>query len=249
MSSDNEFFNRCARTPRRLHLGYEDHSGERNREHTSQAPPTSRALKGELPGTPKSLGFDFPKCDNVKQKTGAQKPKFNRPKKENKMKNKKVLVSAMITLLLLSVLASTALAAPPTAASGTLTYTSSTFNSIRSAGGNTIIDLSATVSYTGTFNGTSTLHGTLILHPNGTANFHDVETFTGTVNGVPGIVTFNLNGSSDAASVVSATDVIVGASGDLAGLRGVLTEAAVVLDPAVGPVGTYSGQIDLGANS
>jgi hypothetical protein len=64
-------------------------------------------------GTPKSLGFDFPKCDNVKQKTGAQKRKFTRPKKENKMKNKKVLVSTMIPLLLLSVLASTALAAPP----------------------------------------------------------------------------------------------------------------------------------------
>src|SRR6266513_4508381 len=138
---------------------------------------------------------------------------------------------------------------PSISASGTFTYTSSTFNSIRSAGGNTIIDLSATVAYTGTFTGTSTLHGTLILHPNGTANFHDVETFTGTVNGVPGTVTFNLNGSADAAAVVSATDVILDASGALAGLHGVLTEAAVVLDPAVGPVGTYSGQIELGHTS
>jgi len=43
-------------------------------------------------------------------------------------------------------------------------------DSIRVAGGNPIIDLSATVAYTGTFNGTSTLHGTLIFHPNGTAN-------------------------------------------------------------------------------
>ncbi len=158
------------------------------------------------------------------------------------MKNKKVLVSTMITLLLLSVLASTAFAAPPTAASGTLTYTSSTFNSIRSAGGNTIIDLSATVSYTGTFTA-STLHGTLIFHPDGTANFHDVETFTGTVNGVPGTVTFDLNGSADPALVVSATDVIVSGTGELAHLHGVLSEAAVVLDKAVGPVGTYTGQI------
>ena len=159
------------------------------------------------------------------------------------MKNKKVLVSTMIPLLLLSVLASTALAAPPTAASGTLTYISSTFNSIWSAGGNTIIDLSATVSYTGTFTGTSTVHGTLIFHPDGTANFHDVETFTGTVNGVPGTVTFNLNGSADPALVVSATDVIVSGTGELAHLHGVLSVAAVVLDKAVGPVGTYTGQI------
>ena len=159
------------------------------------------------------------------------------------------LLLVAVVVLLGAVAASGAAASPPISASGTLTYQSATFNSIRSAGGNTIIDLSATVAYTGTFSGTSTLHGTLILHPNGTANFHDVETFTGTVNGVPGTVTFNLNGSSDAANVVSATDVILGASGDLAGLHGVLTEAAVVLNPAVGPVGTYSGQIELGANS
>ena len=106
-----------------------------------------------------------------------------------------------------------------------------------------MIDLSAAVSYTGTFNGTSTLHGSLIFHPNGTANFHDVETFSGTVNGVPGTVTFDLNGSSDPALVVSATAVIVNATGELAHLHGVLSEAAVVLDKAVGPVGTYTGKI------
>jgi hypothetical protein len=88
--------------------------------------------------------------------------------------------------VLAAIAASSAAASPPISASGTLTYQSATFNSIRSAGGNTIIDLSATVAYTGTFNGTSTLHGTLILHPNGTANFHDIETFTGTVNGYLG---------------------------------------------------------------
>jgi Protein of unknown function (DUF3224) len=159
------------------------------------------------------------------------------------------LLLIVVAVLLAAVAASSAAASPPISASGTLTYQSGTFNSIRSAGGNTIIDLSANVAYTGTFNGTSTLHGTLIFHPDGTANFHDVETFTGTVNGVPGTVMLNLNGSSDAANVVSATDVIVGASGDLAGLHGVLTEAAVVLDPAVGPVGTYSGQIEFSGNS
>ena len=161
-----------------------------------------------------------------------------------------ILARPQFRLLLVTLVAVLALggvtsasASAPTSASGTLTYTSSTFNSIRLAGGNTIIDLSAAVSYTGTFNGTSTLHGSLIFHPNGTANFHDVETFTGTVNGVPGSVTFNLNGSSDAALVVSATDVIVSATGELANLHGVLSEAAVVLDKAVGPVGTYTGQI------
>ena len=67
-----------------------------------------------------------------------------------------------------------AAAAPLTSVSGTFTTTSATFNSTRSADGNTIVDLSATLAYTGTFNGTSTLHGHLIFHPNGSANFRDV---------------------------------------------------------------------------
>jgi hypothetical protein len=156
-------------------------------------------------------------------------------------------VAAVASLAMVA--ASSAAASPPIAASGTLTYTSSTFNSSRAAGGNLIFDLSATVSYTGTLSGTSTLHGTLIFHPDGTANFSDIETFTGTVNGVPGTVTFNLNGHADPALNVSATDVVVDASGQLAGLHGVLSETAVVLDPLVGPVGTYGGQIELRGNS
>ncbi len=135
--------------------------------------------------------------------------------------------------------------AAPLQASGTLTYTSSTFNSVRTAGGNTIIDLSATVAYTGTLTGTSTLHGQLIFHPNGRANFHDVETFTGTVNGVPGTVTFNLKGSSDPGLNVKASATVVDATGELAGLHGVLFESAEVLDTAVGPVGTYTGKLNL----
>jgi hypothetical protein len=138
-----------------------------------------------------------------------------------------------------------AAAAPLTSASGTFTTTSATATSARSADGNTIIDLSATLSYTGTFNGTSTLHGILIFHPNGSANFHDVEIFTGTVNGVSGTVTFNLNGSNDASLAVHATDTIVDATGDLAGIHGVLHTVQTVLLP-VGPVGTYTGQIQVG---
>src|ERR687886_2921116 len=145
--------------------------------------------------------------------------------------------------LLAAVAASGASASPPVAAGGTFTYTSSTFNSIRDAGGNVIIDLSATVSYTGTLTGTSTLHGTLIIHANGSANFHDVETFTGTVNGVSGTVIFNLAGrNGPGLTNFRATDTIISASGGLAGLHGVLNWEDVTLGPG-GPVGTYSGQL------
>ena len=145
--------------------------------------------------------------------------------------------------LLAAVAAVGASASPPVAASGAFTYTSSTFNSIREAGGNVIIDLSATVSYTGTLTGTSTLHGRLILHANGSANFHDVETFTGTVNGVSGTVTFNLTGRNGPGFTnFHATDTIISASGGLAGLHGVLNWEGVTLGPD-GPVGTYSGEL------
>ena len=145
--------------------------------------------------------------------------------------------------LLAAVAAGGASASPPVAASGTFTYTSSTFNSIREAGGNVIIDLSATVSYTGTLTGTSTLHGRLILHANGSANFHDVETFTGTVNGVSGTVTFDLTGRNGPGFTnFHATDTIISASGGLAGLHGVLNWEGVTLGPD-GPVGTYSGEL------
>ncbi len=155
-----------------------------------------------------------------------------------------VLFAALATVALVA--AQGAVASPSTAASGTFTYTSSTFNSIRSAGGNIIIDLSATVSYTGTFSGTSTVEGTLIIHADGSANFHDVEVFTGTVNRVPGTVTFSLSGRNDAAIDLKATNAIVSATGELAGLHGVLSMVGSVQIPT-GPFGTYSGQILFGS--
>ena len=146
-------------------------------------------------------------------------------------------------VVVLGVCASTSAAAsPPTEATGTITNTSATFNSVRVAGSNLVFDLSATASYTGTFTGTSTLRGRLIVHADGSANFHDIETFTGTVNGVPGTVTFNLTGSNDAAFAVQETRTIIGATGELTGLQGVLHEVGTVVIPD-GPVTTYTGKV------
>jgi hypothetical protein len=147
-------------------------------------------------------------------------------------------------LLLASLGATAADAAPPTQATGTVANTSANFDSVRVAGSNLIIELSATATYTGTFTGTSTIHGILIVHADGSANFHDVETFTGSVNGVPGTVTLRLNGSNDASLAVHATRTIIGATGELAGLHGVLHEIGTVVLPN-GPSSTYEGQIGL----
>ena len=146
-----------------------------------------------------------------------------------------------------------AAASPPTMASGTFTTTSATMSNARQVGDNTIMDLTATVSYTGTFTGTSTLHGILIFHSGGTgvqfppwrANAHDVATFTGTVNGVPGTVTYTLDGGNDPTGAYKATDAIGSATGDLAGLHGVLHEVGTV--GPNGPAGTYTGQIQFGS--
>jgi hypothetical protein len=132
-------------------------------------------------------------------------------------------------------------AAPPTTASGTVGNTWAVFNSVRPAGQNLIVDLTATAAYTGTFEGTSVINGILIIHADGSASFHDVEVFTGTVNGVPGTVTFKLNGSNDAAGAVHATATIISAGGELAGLHGVLHETQTITP--FGPVGTYTGNL------
>src|SRR6266516_3707681 len=68
-------------------------------------------------------------------------------------------------------------------------------------------------AYTGSLVGTSTINGTLILHADGSASYHDTEVFTGTVNGVAGTLTFNLNGVNDSELAVHATATIVGATG------------------------------------
>ena len=133
-------------------------------------------------------------------------------------------------------------ASPPATLSGSYVYTDSWFESFRSAGGNAIIELNATVEYKGTFTGTSTVHGVLIAHADGSANFRDVEVFTGTVNGVPGTVTLNLAGSNDSALTVKVTSTILSATGALAGLHGTLNLAGSVRIPQ-GPYGTYSGKI------
>ncbi|MEO8286577.1 MAG: DUF3224 domain-containing protein [Chloroflexota bacterium] len=151
------------------------------------------------------------------------------------------LALAAITALITLVGASGASASPPSLVSGTFTYTSSTFNSVRFAGGNMIVDLSAEAIYTGNLEGTSTLNGTLIFHQDGSANFHDVEVFTGTVNGVSGTLTFNLTGGGPD-GLFRGMETIVSGTGGLAGLHGTLDEVGIVVMPT-GPQGTYTGQL------
>jgi Protein of unknown function (DUF3224) len=133
-------------------------------------------------------------------------------------------------------------AAPSMTASGTFTTASVvTFDLVRSADGNEFFDVTGTTAWTGTFSGTSTEKGTVVFYSNGSDAFRAVSTFTGTVNGVSGTVTFELTGRNGPDLSLRATAAITNATGGLTGLHGVVTWQGTVGPD--GPLGTYSGQI------
>ena len=154
----------------------------------------------------------------------------------------RTILVALAALLAVAVAAATGAGAAPPAAHGIFTTTSAVFNNVRMVGTDTFIDLTSTVAYTGTFSGTSTVRGNLIIHADGSANFYDIETFTGTVNGVSGIVTFYLAGSGPAGDY-QGTAVIVDGTGALATLRGELHQVGTVADKDQGPFGTDTGPV------
>ena len=75
----------------------------------------------------------------------------------------RILLMSLVALIALSGVTAVA-AGQPTQASGEFITTSVTFNSSREVGNMTIFNLTATVTYTGTFSGTSVVRGDL-QHP------------------------------------------------------------------------------------
>lgn len=131
---------------------------------------------------------------------------------------------------------------PRIEASGNFFTTSTTIHSVTEDKFNETIDLSSSITYTGTLEGTSTLHGTLTVRRDGSADFQGVETFTGLVNGVPGTLTFELEGNTDLYQEMQLINTIIGGTGELASLQGELLKVGMVKDN--GPAGTYTGQIN-----
>jgi hypothetical protein len=81
----------------------------------------------------------------------------------------------------------------------------------------------------------------LVAHPNDAGNFHGVETFTGTVNGAAGTLTFNVASRHAPSGLSRGKAVIRQATGGLAGLHGVLFQDGTT--GPLGPIGSYSGRI------
>jgi hypothetical protein len=152
-----------------------------------------------------------------------------------------------LLLTLTAVLATSAItaahASSPTEASGTGSVTSCTFTNPQTVGTNTIVDLACVGIFTGTLSGTSVSQGTLMLNANGAARSDVVETFTGSVNGIAGTLTINNSAESNPASAVHGTDILVGGTGGLTNVRGVLHEVGNTVGL---PIATYTGEIQLG---
>ena len=156
---------------------------------------------------------------------------------------KKLFVSTAMALLLVTLIAGIGLAALPRAeARGTFITTSTTIQNAMDDKFNTIIELSSTVLYTGTLQGTSTLQGTLTVRRDGSATFRGIETFTGLVDGIPGTLTFKLEGSSDLYQAIQIKNIITNGTGGLSNLQGQISKVGIIKDN--GPVGTYAGQIN-----
>jgi hypothetical protein len=180
------------------------------------------------------------------QPTQRSNRRFDHPGKEWTMSIVRRLRLLLVPLVAFFAVAGVtgATASPPTSGSGTMTTTAATLANPRTDGGNTTYDVTATVEYTGTFTGTSLVRGTLTFHANGSANAKDVETFTGTVNGTPGTVTFHLVAGNDPDGTYEGTDVVISATGGLAGLHSRMTQLGTI--GANGPVGTYTSQLQFG---
>ena len=143
-------------------------------------------------------------------------------------------------------------AATRTTVSGTYQFVDATIPVPRVASDHLVLDgLTATVVWTGTFEGTSHLTGRLVLRPIGngdpflgTANYQYTDVFVGTVNGVPGTMTLLEEGQTGKDGIVHSKNVVISASGGLAGLTGMVMGTGTVAGPN-GPSGSYAGSLSM----
>jgi hypothetical protein len=151
----------------------------------------------------------------------------------------RVLLLVLVAALGVGGVTTAAAASAPISASGTTSTTSCVFANPRTDGGNQVFDATCYETWSGTFVGSDVTQFTLILHANGSGDgVNGVKTFTGTVNGTTGTVTFSSQGHADVAGNFQGNDTIIGGSGGLANLHGSLKAAG-----SVAAVDTYTGTI------
>jgi hypothetical protein len=158
-----------------------------------------------------------------------------------------ISVSAAAVLLVGPV--GVAQASPPTPASGTITQTSAIPQDIRFAGPTVILESAIEADIDGTLSGedwVETLR--VVIHPNGRFTAHGTATCACTVDGKSGeveLVVSDTGQNVDGTPTFQGRYVITRATGELAGLQGVLDmEGTLDLTTGLATI-TYSGQIHL----
>jgi hypothetical protein len=161
---------------------------------------------------------------------------------------RRLLALSTATAVLLVGAIGPAHASPPTAASGTFTQEQPTGFSIRFAGPNTIVELATKGSVSGTLTGAFDDSLRLVIHPNGKFTAKGTITCQCAVGGKEGTIALVVVDTGEEVNGVptfAGRAVITGATGELAGLRGVL-EVAGAVDVTTGlSTISYSGQIHL----
>jgi hypothetical protein len=148
-----------------------------------------------------------------------------------------------LVLLLVPAVAAVLAPSPATAAtrvevSGSFTQTSFAVTGSRTAGDLTFLSFIETDTLTGSLTGTSLIVGECIVFPSQEAMCKATETFTGTLDGVAGTLTFfDVVRLDNATGTVSGQFAITDGSAALSDVRGMGTFSGA------GGTGTYSGTL------
>jgi uncharacterized membrane protein len=140
--------------------------------------------------------------------------------------------------------AAPATAAPQAASAGSFTPTGQTLT-IRTAGGNTIIDGTGTHSWSGSLTGTSVVDVHFVIHPDGTLTFQGFVTFTGSTPCGDGTVTFEAQGAGPVPGPITGTFATTDQASASLPLHA-RVNLVLFLTPAGNAVGTYAGDIRCG---
>ena len=133
------------------------------------------------------------------------------------------------------------------AATGTFNQTAITSLDAQTAGGNTTLHQTSVGTISGTLTGHFQDDLTVVIHPNGKFNARFTITCSCTVDGKFGVIEFAAQDTGELLSPTLAAfagrAVIIGATGDLSGLRGVLQIAGTVNVTTGLSTYSYSGDI------
>jgi hypothetical protein len=152
---------------------------------------------------------------------------------------RRLVFALTVTVVALGGLATSATAASPQAAGGIFLEGPELILEEREANGNLIIHLTREAVITGTYTGVGQADQYIVIHPDGSFNFHQTIAFTGVACGQPVALTFEVVGRGDfAGNALTGTYSVIG---PVTAGRG---NGVIMSEPGVG--GSYEGQVHCG---